>query len=348
MSKTKLYWICQLVGWFLYVLLNMFFYGLQHSLTNKDLITYFSWYPSGVLITHLFRYVVVKLNWLKFKTYIQIPLVVVASVISGTIFHFIQYIIDGLLNVRFAQVDLIDSVKTTIDLSFVFFFWSLIYFSFHFLSNYTRAEIQSLKWQATIKEIELNKLKSQLNPHFMFNAMNSIRALIDEDPIKAKEAITQLSNILRNTLMMEKNKVISFEEEIRIVTDYLNLEKIRFEERLHYSLNIVPGAATFSIPPLLLQTLVENGIKHGISKLTQGGEITIDTSMVKNNLLISIKNSGTYNENKESETGFGLKNTRDRLSYVYGDKASIEIFNGEHESVVTNIMIPKYSSEKYD
>ncbi|HRD40120.1 MAG TPA: histidine kinase, partial [Bacteroidia bacterium] len=90
----------------------------------------------------------------------------------------------------------------------------------HYLENYKKTEIQNLRWEAASKDIELNKLKSQLNPHFMFNSMNSIRALIDENPAKAKEAVTQLSNILRNTLLMNKNKEIVLEEELRIVKDY--------------------------------------------------------------------------------------------------------------------------------
>ncbi len=342
MSKKKLYWICQLVGWFVYVLLNLFFFGLQNALNAKILITYFTWYPLGILITHLFRNVIIKLNWLQYSTYLQISLVILASIINGSIFHFIQYLIDGALNLRFSQLNLIDSITTTINLSFVFFFWSLIYFSFHFLNNYKEAEIQSLKWQATIKEIELNKLKSQLNPHFMFNAMNSIRALIDENPLKAKDAITQLSNILRNTLMMEKNKVIPFQEEMKIVSDYLNLEKVRFEERLHFRFNIIPEADVYLIPPLLLQTLVENGIKHGISKLTRGGEINIDTQLKNDELLITVKNSGSYDAGKKSETGFGLKNTRERLDYVFGGKAGIDIYNNEGNMVITNIHLPKY------
>lgn len=344
MSKQRMYWYCQLGGWFVFVLMNLFFYGLKNVITAGDLITYFSWFFSGILITHAFRFVVISLKWLELKTFIQIPLALVGSVVCALIFHLFQYLIDGVLNLQFPEINFTSLMENVVNFAYVFFFWSVIYFSYHFLVNYRKAEIQTLRWQANIKEIELNKLKSQLNPHFMFNAMNSIRALIDENPAKAKEAVTQLSNILRNTLMMEKNKVIAFDEEIRIVTDYLNLEKIRFEERLNYTINVAPGAASFSVPPLLLQTLIENGIKHGISRLTEGGRISLDAAIKENKLNVIIRNSGYFDEHRKSDTGFGLKSTRDRLSYVFGNEAEIAIVNENENVVRTDITIPKYTS----
>src|SRR5205085_686739 len=154
------------------------------------------------------------------------------------------------------------------------------------------------------------------------NAMNSIRALVDENPVKSKEAITQLSNILRNTLQMGKNKVISFDEEIKIVNDYLGLESIRYEERLKVSVQLHENSSQFYVPPLMIQTLVENGIKHGISKLTAGGIIEIKTFVKDDKLQIQIRNSGQINEAKESESGFGIKNTLQRLKLLYGKEAS--------------------------
>ena len=114
-----------------------------------------------------------------------------------------------------------------------------------------------------------NLLKSQLNPHFIFNALNSIRALVDENPGKSKNAITQLSNILRNSLQIDKNRLTSFTDEMKTVQDYLELESIRFEERLEVDIKLHPNSDQFQIPPLMIQTLVENSIKHGISNLKE-------------------------------------------------------------------------------
>src|SRR5690606_5122792 len=137
-----------------------------------------------------------------------------------------------------------------------FFLWFVLYFSYHYFDQYNK----SLKYEASMVQIELNNLKSQLNPHFIFNALNSIRALVDENPEKSKQAINQLSNILRNSLATDKKRLTKFGDELKIVRDYLGLENIRFEERLKTRFDIDPQSHRFNVPPLMIQTLVENGI----------------------------------------------------------------------------------------
>ena len=171
--------------------------------------------------------------------------------------------------------------------------------------------------------------------------MNSIRALVDEDPTKAKRSITQLANILRNTLMMGRKKTVLFEEEMAIVNDFIELEKTRYEERLSCRETIEEAAYSFQIPSLMIQTLVENGIKHGISKLPEGGLITLDAKVKNDILTIEIENTGNLVTNSSPETGFGIINTTQRLSLLYGDKASFSIFNSEKNTVITRVTIPK-------
>ena len=232
------------------------------------------------------------------------------------------------------------AVADVLNIAFVYVVWSLIYFLVHFIENYKKEEIKNLTWEAAINEIELNKLKSQLNPHFMFNSMNSIRALVDEDPVKAKNAITQLSNILRNTLQMGKKKLISFEEELNLIKDYLDLEVTRYEERLKVEYDIHPRSAQFSVPPMMIQTLAENGIKHGISKLTKGGILKIGTEIKDDCLHIKIINSGQMNIVESTDTGFGIKNTIQRLHLLYGDKALFKIENLDDNHVIAKLLIP--------
>jgi LytS/YehU family sensor histidine kinase len=141
---------------------------------------------------------------------------------------------------------------------------------------------------------------------------------------------------------MEKNKLISFKDEIKLVTDYLNLEKIRYEERLNFTIQQNSESSQFQIPPLLLQTLVENAIKHGISKLPKGGSIDIYSSENQQILEITITNDGKYEENIESDSGFGLKNSIERLKFLFGNSASLSI-NNENNKVVTHVIIPKHS-----
>ncbi|MBC7861513.1 MAG: histidine kinase [Bacteroidia bacterium] len=339
MKKKQLYWVCQVGGWAFYILLQTIFFGLTDNINWKAFINFFGWFVSLILITHCFRLIIISSGLLKAKLFLQIPTVIFSSMVLAIVFHFVQYLIASATNGVFLPISLLPAIQNILNFTFVFFFWSLIYFSFHFIENYKLAEISNLRYKASMNEIELNKLKSQLNPHFMFNAMNSIRALVDEDPGKAKEAITMLSNILRNTLMMEKNKLINFDEELKIVKDYLDLEHIRFEERLQYNFDISPESNNYKVPTLMIQTLVENGIKHGISKLAGGGKIFLKSEIRAGNLFIEIKNSGKFDESHIPETGFGLKSTKQRLELLFGDKSFFKIYNNG-EYVITEVTIP--------
>jgi LytS/YehU family sensor histidine kinase len=224
--------------------------------------------------------------------------------------------------------------------SIFFFFWCIIYFLVHFIENYKKTEIEKLKWEAAISEAELNKLKSQLNPHFMFNAMNSIRALVGEDPLKAKEAVTQFSNLMRNTLQMGKQKFVPLSQEMEVVNDYLAIESIRLEERLRIQKHMDEKCSSFEVPPLMIQTLVENGIKHGIAKIPEGGILQLDISCDDGKLLVTITNSGKYDATLKPESGYGLKNTKERLQLLYNGNAEFNIMNKNGE-VFTTLTLPK-------
>jgi LytS/YehU family sensor histidine kinase len=233
------------------------------------------------------------------------------------------------------------------NLSGVILLWSLIYFAIHYFENYKKVEIESYIWEAAVKDFELKTLKSQLNPHFMFNALNSIRALIREDPQNAQIAVTKLSSILRYSLKIERSESVPLDEEMQTVADYLSLESIRFEERLKYKINIDPKSAKIEIPPMMIQTLVENGIKHGISKRTDGGEIIIDSSVKDSKLHIEIKNSGSIREEDlKNSKGFGINNTKHRLNLIYGEKALFAIKNSSNDQVLAEIVIPTGGTNK--
>jgi two-component system LytT family sensor kinase len=347
MSKKSLYWICQLGGWLFFVLSQSIFYKLNDVLNFSLATSQFMLFVFGIVLSHLYRNFIVNSKWLRINTASVIPRVIIAIVILATVHEYAQYGVESLLNISGNKHrDNVVIVANIINLAFVYFFWSLIYFLVFFIQNYKKAEIENLKWAASINEIELNKLKSQLNPHFIFNAMNSIRALVDENPVKSKDAITQLSNILRNTLQMGKNKVISFDEEMSVVMDYLALELTRYEERLKTFVKLDPQSRNFSVPPLMIQTLVENAIKHGISQLTYGGFVEITTKVANDFLYITIRNSGQLKESTEDDTGFGIKNTLQRLQLLYNGAALLKISNESDTVVLTELQIPRELANK--
>jgi two-component system LytT family sensor kinase len=341
-NKRRLYWTLQIGGWTLYALFQIVFsvFASDQGVSTQRIIflTYEAFFC--LLLTHFFRNVINQWKWLGAGMAVLIPRVILSVFVLGLIFYFLRMPISlplGLFNAKVA-FDIRNILGLTFIYSLIFFLWCVLYFSYNYFERYNT----SLKLEASIKEIELNNLKSQLNPHFIFNALNSIRALVDENPAKSKLAINQLSNILRNSLSTGKRGLMKFEDELKIVSDYLGLESIRFEERLKTEFEIDPESRDFLVPPLMIQTLVENGIKHGISKLTAGGIIQMRTTVRNDRLTIQIRNSGQFvnGSGKQHSSGLGLENTRQRLKLIYGDKASFRIQTENDTFVLTEIELP--------
>lgn len=346
-NKRTLYWTAQVTGWSTYV----FILALWTLFTDQ-----FEWpivkvwatvFFTGIMVSHLFRHVIIALKWLHLSLYQAVLRLFVASVFFGFLCALIHGVISDLFfeDIRpMITWPLTDLVQVVVAYAPELLIWSLIYFAWNYFRNYEREEIKNLRLEAYKNEIELNNLKSQLNPHFMFNAMNSIRALIDEDPELAKRSITQLSMILRNTLIVGKHKLIPFEEELRVVMNYLELEGIRYEERLKVEYDIDDRVAKEPFPPLMLQTLVENAIKHGIAKLVTGGVIKIQAKKTKNGYSVAVENSGKINGNEVPETGIGLANTRKRLELLYRGDADFDFYRSG-KNVVAKIEFPNTSDQ---
>lgn len=341
-DRNKLYIICQTAGWSAYAILNLIVLSTVDTLNWQRILSTILICVIGLWFTHLYRNHIKRENWLELPLKKLIPRIFFASIIIGTILFSLIYTANQIFEIYDASRFTSSSILVgTVNLSSVIIFWSLIYFSFHYFENYKRAEIESLIWENAVKEFELRTLRSQLNPHFMFNALNSIRALIKEDPQNAQTAVTRLSNLLRYALKIERAESVPLEEEIEAVENYLSLEKIRFEERLKYDMNIDSKSGRIEIPPMMIQTLVENGIKHGISKRTEGGTINIETTLNDSKLHIKIKNTGQVDpEALKVSTGFGINNTKHRLSLIYGEKAQFLISNFNEKEVLAELTIP--------
>lgn len=217
--------------------------------------------------------------------------------------------------------------------------WMLIYLVYHYVQKNRNDQMRQLKLESTVKELELKTIKSHIKPHFIFNSLNSIRALVDENPERARTAITELSNILRSSMKAEKSETVTLNKELDIVKDYLALEHMRFEERLQVEFLIDENTLEKQVPPMMLQTLVENAIKHGISKRVKGGVVKILATLKDNYLQIRIQNSGQLNNTRNND-GFGIKSTEDRLNFMYRGKAAFEIHSIDDDMVESKISIP--------
>ncbi len=217
--------------------------------------------------------------------------------------------------------------------------WMLIYIVYHYVEKNRKSELDRLRLEAMVKELELKTIKSHINPHFIFNSLNSIRALVDENPTRARRAITELSNILRSSMQAEKAETVPLQSELDIVRDYLALEQMRFEERLKVEMNVDKDTLEQPVPPMMLQTLVENSIKHGISKLINGGVVRIKAGFIDEHLELSVQNTGQLNGHINGD-GFGIKSTEDRLNLMYRGKARFEIKNINETMVESRVMLP--------
>lgn len=217
--------------------------------------------------------------------------------------------------------------------------WVLIYYFYHFIQKSQRQQMETLQLETLIKELELKTIKAHINPHFIFNSLNSIRALVDENPQRARTAVTELSNILRSSMQTEKVETVSFERELNIVQDYLALENIRFEDRLQVEYEIDEDTLEQPVPPMMLQTLVENAIKHGISKQLNGGIVKIISDFRENHHELAVQNTGVLNGLYNAD-GFGLSSTQNRLHLLYGEKAHFTIKQLTPTLVEAKVEIP--------
>ena len=346
MDKNRLYWVLQISGWSTYAALQVSVRYVYASLGFEQTLFLISEALLSLLLTHCFRLIVKKFYWAK-KVPMKktVPMVLGSSLVLGLSLYFSRLLVSiplGLFDSAsgFATSNIIG---LSLVFSLIFFIWLLLYFSYHYFAHYHG----SLKNEATMKDIALNNLKSQLNPHFIFNGLNSIRALVDDDPEKAKQAITQLSGILRTSLKTDEKKLISLDEELKTVQDYLALEKIRYEDRLIVEFDVHGDTLNALVPPLLIQTLVENGIKHGISMRKNGGLLSVRTKTEKNTLIIYIRNSGSYmpDGDKKEKSGNGLRNSKKRLQLIYGNRASLEIANEKEGVVLATLRLPKEDSK---
>ena len=194
-------------------------------------------------------------------------------------------------------------------------------------------------------EARFTSLESRVRPHFLFNTLNSISALIREEPEKAERMLERLAAILRVSLDSANQKTVSLAEEVRVVRDYLEIEKTRFAGRLRFSIEIPESAEIVKIPPFALQTLVENSVKHAVSKKRGGGEIRIFAHTENDVLRLEVFDDGSGFEETAIRSGRGLDNLQARLSALYGGAARLEIGRRENFTIVS-LQVPLESGEK--
>ncbi|MBO3698769.1 sensor histidine kinase [Roseivirga sp. E12] len=388
MNKNKLYWMLQFGGWgglMLTSFLAMVMFMPFLPALGTNLMAIFL----GVFVSHLYRGYVKRKNWKDLRIAKLWPKVFLASVLQGALLSILTLItlvgvfvlvssadpeaLNGVMGIpemegvdeetmekiRQASIANFSGSKLLVFLlSFVasyaiyFICWSALYFAYQYLQKAREMEIEGWKLSASIKDAELSTLKAQINPHFMFNSLNNIRSLVVEDSERARDAITHLSDLLRFSVQFDQYEKVSLEKELEVVLDYLKLEAIQLEERLQYTFDIDKKTKEMLIPPMIVQTLVENAIKHSINNLPNGGEIIIKSAINNDFLFLNITNTGQLKRGEkpvsgEKRRGIGISNARERLRLLYGENSGLTVQNLNEHMVCATVKIPLNDKERF-
>ena len=344
-SSHKKYWIFQLVFWGGYWLLNLVFvtaWGYSSVLMNSIFLTL------SVLMlsfTHGLRFLYKRFFSQKSLIYLCLQLLwllplasmIIQLILFGIIYMALQT--DPALGQGLQQSSAGSFIGYSINTCIMLILWCLVYL---FRAEWVkRRQMETAHWQNQIKlrDIELQFLRSQINSHFLFNALNNIRSLILEDAQAARQGLNDLATLLRGLMHSDSKLTVSLREEVEWVKGYLALEALQFEQRLSYELVINPDLLDAQLPPLLLQTLVENAIKHGIARRRLGGKIRISADSISSNRWrLQVENPTAELPSEQESNGIGLKNARDRLMAAFADNASLQLqFSG---TVIATVEMP--------
>ncbi len=273
----------------------------------------------------------------------------VLSILIGLVIRFvfdIQGILMGSFSIeQYSFKESIDRLILVMDFNFLIYFAMVfIVYTYHYLKRVKESEKQKSLLESQLVNTRMQMLSSQLQPHFLFNTLNSISVLVEMDAKKAQDTIADLSDFLREILYSGENYVAPLEKELRLLDHYLNILSVRFSDHLHVEKKIDPSLLQHQVPSLILQPVIENSVKHGYSYDHTGLSITVNIYSEVNSMIIKVENNGemlTQSQEELLEKGVGLLNIKDRLSNLYGSGYFFEIRNKPSGGgVETMIKIP--------
>jgi len=353
--SQHLYWILQVAGWGFYTLLRVIAAGTILELPwGKSVLELAIFGGLGLGISHRLRNFARRHQW----AVLSIPKLAIRIVVAGFIVGTPLGIMTQMSDVSALQdpgpelkilapalsAGMTVTIQTLLQIAnwaVLYMIWLAIYFAAVGLREYRTVRLKQSELARALQLAELRLLKSQLNPHFLFNALNTVRSLIADRPSRAQDAVTRLANTLRYTLSSRQDELVTFAQELDIVTDYLELESMRFEDRLRIERDVPADAASVYIPVMLLQTLVENAIKHGIGELPSGGLLRISAVLENEMLNVEIENPRPPAPIAATGEGLGLRNARDRLRLLFGTRAALELDLSQPAVATARLRVPQ-------
>jgi hypothetical protein len=341
LSSERVYWLFQLGGWGSVALAGWLVDGLQQSIYGS---ASYGRGPSflpltclgGLVATHVLRVVIRRDRWLdlsggRLALRYAAALVVLSVGLAALDFFFLGES-PALANRMEAFM-----VALLVNSSLIGA-WMAIYFLMHFQNAYHRAEAERAFLNEAYTRSQLEALTQQINPHFLFNALNTVRALIPAEFREPRDAVTKLAGILRATLRSGQDAASSLAGEMEIVRDYLALQKLRFGKNLEVREDIDPRCLAGEIPPLLLLTIVENAVKHGVQCCEEQAVLSIEAGLADGLVTIVVESpSPTARAPVDESLGIGLRNAQERLRLAFGDGAKVVL--GKDDPALTKCVL---------
>ena len=340
---SRLFWLFQIGGWGVLSLINIWGLLVIETNLNRQYIVLkgLLFFISGVLATFIIRLYLKK--YLSFKKIQSKELkTILMALLLGIVIFLSLILLDiplyNFFHYEKYKIKTISIVSTLLNTFIFISFWILIYISTKIIIRMQKERLERLELEKTLKETQLNTLKGQINPHFMFNSLNNIKGLMLEDVEKSREMITRLSEMLRYSLTKNNLDKIELSEELEMISNYVELSKIQLEDRLQFSQKIEKNTLKIKIPPMIIQMLIENAVKHGISNLSEGGKVTLKIKEKDKYLNIIVKNSGKL-EISKSATKIGLNNIKKRISLLYQGRAKFSL-SESNNNITAKILLP--------
>lgn len=347
-KRISPFWVINISGWILLTIVYLLLYYPSQLKDPKIVIGLLLSKFTGFLCSVALRYFYKKIN---FKSYSIIKLVLGGVLISLVASH-LWFILDFTISIPLQGLKgLVDAyfifnvyLKTIWSGFFTLYFWSTLYFVIKFWLEWTEQKKQTEQAILLAQSAQLQMLRYQVNPHFLFNSLSSLRALVRINQNKAEEMILQISKFLRYSLVTKKNNQVLLGEELEAIGHYFDIERVRFEDKLQTQLDIDPKANEFLIPSFLIHPIIENAIKYGMDTSPMPLNIQLKAKVAGSVLQLDIINTGHWvNEGEKRSnngTGIGLKNVKQRLDLAFPNRNSFKIIK-EQNKVHIKIIIEK-------
>ncbi|MBN1273869.1 MAG: histidine kinase [Candidatus Aminicenantes bacterium] len=331
-NRKNLFWILQTAGWLSYVGIILITFWVRGALTTFVLVRFSTAAAAGFLVTSAIRYFYKRINILNRPFRTLFLLTVLTSLVGTNLLIWISNVL------RIPYLGL-DALKTNPNfMSYlhrnVWWFtpligWNALYLSIKFWREWSVQKKKTEEAQSLAQAAQLQMLSYRLNPHFLFNALNSIRALIVEDKKNAKNMITELSDYLRYSLISRNHETVPLKDEMEAIQHFFNIQKMRYEKKLDVSIDVDPAAEEFPVPSFLLHPLAENAVKHGLRTSPLPLKIQVKVDLLRENLHIKVINTGYWiappSSSIKSPITTGLDNVRQRLQESYPGKHRFDI-----------------------